>query len=61
MESEQFYQVVKQQDVYAVVDSSKRTAVTCQNQLNAQHYAELLNKAYQRGYKAGYKSGKSSA
>jgi hypothetical protein len=60
MVSEQIYQVVKQQNAYTVADSSNRTVVTCHNELNAQHYAELLNKAYERGYKAGYKAGKLS-
>ncbi|KPJ90353.1 MAG: hypothetical protein AMJ53_13810 [Gammaproteobacteria bacterium SG8_11] len=54
----QSYQVVKQQDSFAVVDPSHRTIITCQNELNAQHYAQLLNSAYESGYKAGYKAAK---
>lgn len=55
------YQVIEQQNGYTVVDSSRRTIISCQNELNARHYAELLNKAYERGYKAGYKTGKTAA
>lgn len=59
MDSTPPYQVIKQQNSYTVEDSNKRTVITCQNELNAQHYAELLITAYERGYKAGYKAGKS--
>jgi hypothetical protein len=58
MEVKPAYQVVKQSDSYAVVDSGGGSVVTCQNELNAHHYAELLNRAYDRGFKAGYKTGK---
>jgi hypothetical protein len=58
METDQTYQVFKQNNSFSVLDSSKRTIVTCQNELNARHYADLLNQAYKRGYKAGYKAGK---
>ena len=58
MESKQPYQVVTQQHAATVVNRSGRTIVTCHNELSAQHYAELLNSAYENGYKAGYKAGK---
>jgi hypothetical protein len=60
METDHDYYVVKQSDDYCVMDSSNRTIVSCQNELNAQHYAELLNKAFKSGYKAGYKAGKNA-
>ncbi|WP_455211631.1 hypothetical protein [Kaarinaea lacus] len=60
IDSKQAYQVVKQEHSYTVMDSSGRTVITCQNELNARHYAELLGKAYERGYKAGYKDRKTS-
>ena len=58
MDSTLPYQVIKQQNGYTVVDSNRRTVITCQNERNADHYAELLSKAYERGYKAGYKASK---
>ena len=58
METDQAYHVIYQQDAFCVVDFSDRTIVSCQNEINAQHYAELLNAAYKNGYKAGYKASK---
>jgi hypothetical protein len=60
METDHVYIVVKQTNAYCVLDSSNRTIVSCQDELNAQHYAELLNKAYKSGYKAGYKAGRNT-
>jgi hypothetical protein len=60
MASMQFYKVVKQEDAFCVMDPNQRTIVTCQTELNAQHYAQLLNSAYESGYQAGYKAAKHS-
>ena len=56
MELDQNYHVVEHANTYAVVDSGNRTVITCNDKLNAQHYAELLSHAYVCGYKAGYKA-----
>lgn len=56
-EPDQAYRVVKQQNAYAVTNASG-CVITCHEELNAQHYAALLNNAYASGYKAGYKAGK---
>ena len=58
MEPDQNYQVIKQQNSYLVIDASSRTVIECRDEINAHHYAVLLNKAYYRGYKAGLAAGK---
>lgn len=61
METDSVYVVVKQSNAFCVVDHNHRTIVSCQDELNARHYAELLNKAYKSGYKTGYKAGKNAS
>ena len=58
METEQHYQVVKQQNSYCVVDANNCAVIECRDGTNANHYAVLLNKAYYLGYKAGLSAGK---
>lgn len=55
------YQVQAQDGSYRVVDAAGNTVCNCGTMDNAQHYAALMNQAYQRGYKAGYRAGKSTA
>lgn len=47
------YQVIDQQDGFAVVDINNRPVIECKNSINAHHYADLLNKAFYLGYKTG--------
>lgn len=58
MNPEQYYQVVKQQNEYLVIDENHNTVIECRDQFNAQHYAELLSRAFYLGYKAGRKDGR---
>ena len=46
---------------YRVADADNQTILTCQDEVSAHHYAELLNRAYRAGYKSGYKAGKMAA
>ena len=58
MDPERFYQVVKQQNSYQVIDPSNNIVIECSDEFNAQHYAVLLNKTFYLGYKAGLAAGK---
>ena len=54
------YEITQQGDAYHVVDQAGNLVCACGGKLNAQHYATILNQAYQRGYKAGYHAAKST-
>jgi hypothetical protein len=58
MDPQHYYQVVSQQGLYQVVDATNRTIIECRDEANAQHYAVLLNKAYDLGYKTGFSARK---
>jgi hypothetical protein len=58
MDPQQYYQVVKQRNSFHVTDADNRIIIECRDELNAQHYAVLLNKAYYLGYKNGFSAGK---
>jgi hypothetical protein len=58
MDPERYYQVILRQNAYRVVDANNSTIIECRDEINAQHYAVLLNKAYYLGYKAGLSEGK---
>lgn len=54
------YHVEPDGEGFQVVNESGRQMVACANCDNAEHYAALLNQAYQHGYKAGYRAAKRS-
>ncbi|MEZ5582300.1 MAG: hypothetical protein R3F37_05545 [Candidatus Competibacteraceae bacterium] len=59
MSSEEAYSVQEQADNrWEVISPAGYVAMTCQDRHSANHYAELMNKAYRVGYKAGYRAGK---
>ena len=61
MDSDQTYSILQQNNAYCVTDPTGRTLITCPSAPTAEHYADLLNKAYQNGYRAGYKAAKQAA
>ena len=54
MERIKAYFVAVENELYRVVNQSKRTILECRDEGSAQHYATLLNQAYEVGYKQGY-------
>lgn len=52
------YEVIADDDRFAVVDRDAHVICRCRTEPDAQNYASLLNRAFQRGYKAGYRAGK---
>ena len=55
------YQVEARGEKHAVIASGETVILECRDAPSAQHYAEMLNRAWQRGYRAGYKQGKTTA
>jgi len=55
------YRVEARDEKYAVVTADDTVVLECRDAPSAQHYAEMLNRAWQRGYKAGYRHGKAAA
>ncbi len=43
-------------DRYRVEDANGVAVIVCSGRHNAEHYATLLNQAYERGFKAGRRS-----
>jgi len=60
MNLDEGYQVREQADHWEVISPAGHSVMTCRDQHSANHYAELMNKAYRVGYKAGYRAGKRS-
>jgi hypothetical protein len=60
MSSEDVYQVREQADHWDVISPAGHVVMACRDLHSANHYVELLNKAYRVGYKAGYRAGKRS-
>ena len=54
MERIKAYSVSVDNALYLVVNKAKRTILECRDEGSAQHYATLLNQAYEVGYKQGY-------
>jgi len=61
MNSDQTYRVSQHDNAFCVIAPSGRTLITSPSAPTAEHYADLLNKAYQNGYKAGFKAAKQAA
>ena len=49
------YVIDERDDEYRVVDVSGRTLLVCRDAHSAEHYAALMNQAFEVGYKAGYR------
>ena len=49
------------EDSNRVVDGAGRTVVQCQDAMSAQHYVELLTRAYRSGYRAGYREARAES
>jgi hypothetical protein len=50
------YRCRQQGDRYRVEDAGGNCVMECADRLSAEHYADLLGKAYASGYKAGYRA-----
>ena len=55
------HKIVVRGDKYGVVDDQQRDVIAGRDERSAQHYADLLNKAYRRGYRLGYRDAKPPA
>ena len=47
-----------QEGKYRVIDGSDYTWLEAANEQTAEHYTDLLNKAFKSGYKNGYRHGR---
>lgn len=52
------YEVFEEGGKFVVRDENGMALLSCATETDAQHYAELANRAYDRGYRAGRKSKK---
>jgi hypothetical protein len=52
------FRTEQQGDRYRVEDGTGRCMLECRDRASADHYVDLLNKAYASGYRAGYRAGK---
>ena len=50
------YVVVSADERFFVVNQSGRTIMTCADSGSANHYADLLNSAFESGFRAGRRS-----
>ena len=50
------YEVSEEDDKFVVRDENGMALLTCATRIDAEHYAELANRAYDRGFRAGRKS-----
>lgn len=57
-ETESPYRAESDENRFRVVDESGRVELECGSLASAEHYAALLNQAFQRGFKAGYRAAK---
>ena len=55
MNNEKAYRVLFDSEKYNVTNEFNRVILECRDEGSAQHYATLLNQAYELGYKKGYK------
>ncbi len=55
MNNETAYRVHHGGDKYKITNEFDRVILECRDQGSAQHYATLLNQAYELGYKKGVK------
>ena len=55
MNNEKAYRVFCDSDKYNVTNEFNRIILECRDEGSAQHYATLLNQAYELGYKKGFK------
>jgi len=55
MNNEKTYRVLFDNDRYHVTNEFNRVILECRDEGSAQHYATLLNQAYELGYKKGFK------
>ena len=49
------YRILVRGDSFCVVDDQQQDVMACRDERSAQHYADLLNRAYRRGYRNGYR------
>lgn len=52
-EDEEAYQKQEEDGRYQICDQEENVILTCGDAASAEHYLELLNRAYRRGFKAG--------
>ncbi|WP_339725695.1 hypothetical protein [uncultured Paraglaciecola sp.] len=45
---------------YQVVDGNEQTWLETSNAMTAEHYVDLLNKAFKSGFKKGFREGRTS-
>ena len=53
------FRVEQRDDKFDVVNQSDVVVMECRDEASAQHYAQLLSKAYSAGYKSGLRHGRS--
>ena len=54
------YAVEQDDGKFAVVSATGMNILQCSDRRSAEHYVDLLNKAYRAGYKAGYRAARST-
>ena len=54
-DDEQVYRVYEDESGFRVMDDNGQTVVTCRDKRSAEHYATLLQRAYNKGYRAGFR------
>ncbi len=59
LDSETVYSVELVGDQYEVHRNTGRVILSCRDEGSAQHYAVLLNQAFDAGFKAGFRAARS--
>ncbi len=59
-DDDRLYRVYEDDSGFRVVDDSDQTIVTCRDKRSAEHYATILQRAYNQGYRIGFRAAKGS-
>lgn len=57
-DDERLYRVYEDESGFRVMDESGQTIVTCRDKRSAEHYASILQRAYNTGYRYGFRAAK---
>ena len=60
MDQDTPYRFEELDEVFRVLSPDGYNVLDCHDRHSAEHYVELLNRAYRNGFKAGYRTGKNS-
>ncbi|MCO6457114.1 MAG: hypothetical protein J5I93_17600 [Pirellulaceae bacterium] len=55
-DDERPYAIDQDETGYRVLDDTGQVVIRCRERASAEHYAELLTRAYRKGYRLGFRA-----